>query len=86
MSTNTTLFEQVIILAQRTRELRDQRYGSIETGMYSPATNIRMARTVDVAIDEVDNKVIGREYLTLALNRTRERRRSRPSSLIRRPR
>ena len=62
MSTNTTLFEQVIILAQRTRELRDQRYGSIETGMYSPATNIRMARTVDVAIDEVDNKVIGRGH------------------------
>jgi DNA-directed RNA polymerase subunit K/omega len=76
MTNSPTLFEQVIILAQRTRELRDQRYGTMETGMFTPAANKRLARTVDVAISEVEDNTIGREYLARALDRTRDRRRT----------
>ena len=36
MTNSPTVFEQVIILAQRTPELRDQRYGTMATGVFTP--------------------------------------------------
>jgi DNA-directed RNA polymerase subunit K/omega len=83
MTNSPTVFEQVIILAQRTRELRDQRYGTMATGVFTPAANKRLVRTVDVAISEVDDNTIGREYLIQALDRTRDRRRTRHTKRVR---
>jgi len=83
MTNSPTVFEQVIILAQRPRELRDQRYGTMATGVFTPADNKRLARTVDVAISEVEEGTIGREYLVLALDRTRDRRRTRHTKRVR---
>lgn len=74
MTTRPTIFEQIIILAQRTRELREQRYGSMTTGVFTPAANKRLGRTVDQAISDVENNTIGREYLMMTLDRARTRR------------
>jgi DNA-directed RNA polymerase subunit K/omega len=67
----TTLFEQVIIMAQRTRELRDQRYGSVERGMFSISENKRLPKIIDIAINDFETGEIGREYLDRAIDRAR---------------
>jgi hypothetical protein len=69
---DSTIYEQIIITAERTRELRQQRYGSLETGMFSPVENKKLPRTVDTVIDEFENKEIGREYLGRAITRVAE--------------
>ena len=70
MKTTPTIYEQVIITAQRTRELRYQRYGSMERGVFSPSENKRLPKLVEVAIDNFNNNEIGREYLIRAVNRS----------------
>lgn len=80
MTNSPTIFEKVIILAQRTRELRDQRYGTMETGVFTPEANKRLARTVDLANSEVEDNTVGREYLVRAFDRTRDRRRTKRTS------
>jgi hypothetical protein len=77
MNKSQTLFEQVIITAQRVRELRQIRYGSLETGTFSPANNIKLKRTVDQAEQDLENGLLGREYLNRAINRDKDRQRTR---------
>lgn len=64
-----TLFEQVIITAERTRELREQRYGAIETGMFDPRVNKRLPRLVDQALTEVESGEIGKGHLFKSIER-----------------
>lgn len=69
MKKTSTIYEQIIITSERTRELRQQRYGSMDTGVFSPRENKKLPRTVDTAINEFHNKDIGREYITRAIER-----------------
>jgi hypothetical protein len=77
MNKPQTLFEQVIITAQRVRELRQIRYGSLETGTFSPANNRKLGRTIDQAEIDLENGLLGREYLNRAINRDQDRQRTR---------
>lgn len=69
-----TLFEQVIITAQRTRELREERYGALDTGMFDPSVNKRLPRLVNQAINEVETGVVGREHLIKCVERVENKR------------
>lgn len=72
----TTLFEQVIIAAERTRELREQRYGALDTGMFDPGVNKRLPRLVDQSLNEIENQNIGREYLFKSIERKKSKERT----------
>jgi DNA-directed RNA polymerase subunit K/omega len=65
----STLFEQVIITTERTRELRKQRYGALETGFFDPNVNKRLPSLVDQALEDVETGKAGREYLIKAVER-----------------
>lgn len=73
MKNTPTIYEQIIITAERTRELRQQRYGSMERGMFDPMQNKRLSRTVDTAIEEFESSEIGREYLYRSLERVKDK-------------
>lgn len=68
-----TVFEQVVIAAERMRELREKRYGSMATGVFDPLTNKKMPRIVDQALEEIESGEIGREHLYLAMKRRTEK-------------
>jgi hypothetical protein len=72
-----TLFEQVIVTSELTRELRGQRYGAIERGDFDPGHNRRLPRIIDQALDMVDSGTAGREYLMKAVDRRSGKNKSR---------
>ena len=77
-----TIFEQVIMTAQRTRELREQRYGSLETGVFDPKQNIKSPRLIDQALTEMQSGELDRQYLMHCVKKSQERSTRKPQRRI----
>lgn len=76
MPTNniTNVYEKVLASAARAREIRETRYGHLNSGRYEPGQFKKMATPADQAIAEIDQGKIGREYLIKSVNKPTKRR------------
>ena len=73
MSKVENIFERVLIAAARVREIKQVRYNSLDTGTYVLHQYRKLATPSQIADNEIDVGIVGREYLLKAVSKTSKR-------------
>lgn len=76
IGTSINLYETVLMAAARAREIREIRYSKYaETGHYVLGEYKKLLTPGQQSVVDIDNGLVGREYLAKALNRPHKKNR-----------